>query len=581
MTELAGAAARPDAATPRPAGHASIFERDLQQTSANYAPLSPLSFLKRAATVYPDKTAVIHGDRSWSYRAFRERCQRLAGALRRWNVGAGDTVAVLIGNTPPMLEAHYGVPMLGAVLNSLNVRLDAGTIAFILQHGEAKVLIADREFGETARRAVAQLERPIRVVEIDDPEGDHPHGGLTFGEIEYEDFLAGGDPDLNWSLPPDEWQAISLNYTSGTTGNPKGVVCHHRGAYLNALGEVMTMGLTARTVYLWTLPMFHCNGWCFTWAVTAAAGTHVCLRRVDPAVIYPMIKRHGVTHMCGAPIVLNMLSHAPDSVKVKFDQVVEVATGGAAPPTAVISRMEENGFRVTHLYGLTETYGPSTVCAWQADWDGLDTAGRARKMARQGVNYPVMEDVMVADPDSMKPVPWDGETIGEIMLRGNAVMKGYLKNPSATEEAFRGGWYHTGDLGVRHPDGYVEVKDRSKDIIISGGENISSLEVEEVLYRHPKVLEAAVVARPDEKWGETPCAFVTLKPGAEATNDEIVAWCRDHLARFKVPRTVVFGSLPKTSTGKIQKFALREQAKALESGIETAGREGGTRNAAG
>jgi fatty-acyl-CoA synthase len=541
----------------------SIFELDLEPTPANYTPLSPLSFLVRAATVYPERTAVIHGAQRWTYRQLRERCQRLAGALAAWGVGSGDTVATLAGNIPTTLEAHYAVPMLGAVLNALNTRLDSATIAFCLQHGEAKVLIADREFADTARKAVAQMDRPVRLVEIDDPVGEYAHGGLQFGEIEYEDFLAGGDPAFTWSLPPDEWQAISLNYTSGTTGNPKGVVCHHRGAYLNALGEVMVMGLTYRTVYLWTLPMFHCNGWCYTWAVTAAGGTHVCLRKVDPALIYPMIKQHGVTHMCGAPIVLNMLGQAPDSVKVKFDQVVEVATGGAAPPTAVISRMEQSGFRVTHLYGLTETYGPSTICAWQSEWDALELQARADKMARQGVSYPVLEDIMVADPETMAPVPWDGETIGELMLRGNPVMKGYLKNPTATAEAFRGGWYHSGDLGVRHPDGYVEIKDRSKDIIISGGENISSLEVEEVLYRHPKVMEAAVVARPDPKWGETPCAFVTLKPGAEAAAAEMIDWCRDHMARYKVPRSIVFGPLPKTSTGKIQKFLLREQARAI------------------
>ncbi len=554
----------PTGAGHRPAApHPSIFERDLAPNPANYTPLSPLSFLLRAAMVYPDKTAVIHGDRRITYRELRARCQRLASALARLGVGQGDTVAVFAGNIPATLEAHYGVPMLGAVLNALNTRLDAATIAFCLQHGEAKVLIADRELGETARRAVAQLERPIHVVEIDDPVGEYEHGGLTFGAIEYEDFLGAGDPAFPWSLPSDEWQAISLGYTSGTTGNPKGVVCHHRGAYLNALGEVMVMGLTFRSVYLWTLPMFHCNGWCFTWGVTAVGGTHVCLRKIDPAAIYPAIKRHGVSHMCGAPIVLNMLGHAPAAVKVAFDQVVEVATGGAAPPTAVISRMEENGFRVTHLYGLTETYGPATVCAWHGEWDDLDAQGRARMMARQGVNYPVLEDIMVANAETMEPTPWDGETIGEIMLRGNPVMKGYLKNPSATAEAFRGGWYHTGDLGVRHPDGYVEIKDRSKDIIISGGENISSLEIEEVLYRHPKVMEAAVVARPDPKWGETPCAFVTLKPGAEAAPEELISWCRDHLARYKIPRAVVFGPLPKTSTGKIQKFELREQAKAI------------------
>ena len=564
MTDVARqGTARPAADRPSADGHPNIYDRDLDRTPANFTPLSPLSFLTRTAMVYPDKTAVIHGDRRWTYRQLRERCQRLASALARWGVGQGDTVAVFAGNIPATLEAHYGVPMLGAVLNALNTRLDAATIAFCLQHGESKVLIADRELADTARRAVAQLDRPIRVVEIDDPVADYEHGGLLFGEIEYEDFLAAGDPDFAWSLPEDEWQAISLGYTSGTTGNPKGVVCHHRGAYLNALGEVMVMGLTFRSIYLWTLPMFHCNGWCFTWGVTAAAGTHVCLRKVDPALIYPMIKEHGVTHMCGAPIVLNMLGHAPDTVKVKFDRVVEVATGGAAPPTAVIARMERNGFRVTHLYGLTETYGPATLCAWQSEWDELELADRTRKMARQGVNYPVLEDIMVADPATMAPVPWDGQTLGEIMMRGNPVMKGYLKNPTATAEAFRGGWYHSGDLAVRHPDGYVEIKDRSKDIIISGGENISSLEIEEVLYRHPKVLEAAVVAKPDAKWGETPCAFVTLKPDAQATVEEMISWCRDHLARYKVPGAVVFGPLPKTSTGKIQKFTLRDQAKAL------------------
>ena len=579
MTELAGQSGGQRSARLGEERGPSIFDRDLDRTPANFMPLSPLSFLTRSATVYPEKMAVIHGSRRWTYREFRERCQRLAGALAGWGIGRGDTVAVLAGNIPAMLEAHYGVPMLGAVLNALNTRLDAGTIAFCLQHGEAKVLIADREFADTVRRAVAQIDRPIHVVEIDDPVADYEHGGLLFGEIEYEDLLASADPAFAWSLPADEWQAISLGYTSGTTGNPKGVVCHHRGAYLNAIGQVMVMGLTFRSIYLWTLPMFHCNGWCFTWAVTAAGGTHVCLRRVDPALIYPMIRRHGVTHMCGAPIVLNMLSHAPDTIKVKFDQIVEVATGGAAPPTAVIARMEENGFRVTHLYGLTETYGPATVCAWQEEWDALDQQGRASKMARQGVNYPVLEDVMVADPETMVPVPSDGRTIGEIMLRGNTVMKGYLKNPTATAEGLRGGWYHTGDLGVRHPDGYIEVKDRSKDIIISGGENISSLEIEEVLYRHPKVLEAAVVAKPDEKWGETPCAFITVKPGVEATKEEMIAWCRDNMAHYKAPRAVVFGPLPKTSTGKIQKFALREQAKALEPAAAAGRTEGNSEDA--
>jgi fatty-acyl-CoA synthase len=543
----------------------SIYDRDLEKNAANHAPLTPLTFLDRAAAVFPDKTAVIHGERRYSYRAFDERCRRLASALGKAGVRAGDTVAVLAGNIPATLEAHYGVPMVGAVLNAMNFRLDAGTVGFCLAHGNAKVFIVDREFAEVARKAVAGLERKPILVEIDDPVAEYPAGTPHLTAVEYEDFLAGGDPAFRWRPPADEWQAISLNYTSGTTGNPKGVVYHHRGAYLNALGDILTFGVTGRAIYLWTLPMFHCNGWSFTWGVTAASATHVCLRRVDPALIYPMIKRHGVTHMCGAPIVLNMLANAPDSVKVAFDHVVEVATGGAAPPSPIIEAMERNGFRVTHLYGLTETYGPNTVCAWQGEWDALPLPDRARQMARQGVRYLTSDDLRVADPETMAEVPQDGRTIGELMLRGNTVMKGYLRNPAATEAAFRGGWFHTGDLAVRHPDGYVEIKDRSKDIIISGGENISSLEVEEVLYRHPEVLEAAVVARPDATWGETPCAFVTPRPDAkDVTAADIIAWCRDNMAHFKVPRTVVFGPLPKTSTGKIQKFALRDQARQLD-----------------
>jgi len=543
---------------------AHIYDQHLDKNAANYASLTPLTFLDRAAAIYPRKAAVIHGDRTYSYREFDERCRRLAGALVKAGVGPGDTVALLAPNIPATLEAHYGVPMLGAVLNAMNIRLDAATIGFCLAHGEAKVFIVDREFAEVARKAVAQVERKPIVVAIDDPVVRYPAGTPDLGAIEYEDFIAGGDPGFRWRPPRDEWQAITLNYTSGTTGNPKGVVYHHRGAYLNALGDVLAFGLSSRAVYLWTLPMFHCNGWSYTWAVTAAAGTHVCLRRVDPALIYPMIKRHEVTHLCGAPIVLNLLVNAPESVKVPFDHTVEVMTGGAAPPGAVIEAMERSGFRVTHAYGLTETYGPNTLCAWQTEWQELPLIERTKMMARQGVRYLTSEDVMVADPDTMQERPLDGASMGEVMLRGNTVMKGYLKNPSASAAAFRGGWFHSGDLAVRHPDGYIEVKDRSKDITISGGENISSLEVEEVLYRHPKVLEAAVVARPDPRWGETPCAFVTPKSDAGGlTTDEIVAWCRDNLARFKVPRTVVFGPLPKTSTGKIQKFVLREQAKAL------------------
>jgi fatty-acyl-CoA synthase len=458
-----------------------------------------------------------------------------------------------------MLEAHYGVPMAGAVLNALNYRLDARSIAFMLGHGGAKILITDREFSDTVERALAMLGRPITVIDIDDP----LHvGGARLGEKDYEAFLAEGDPEFDWRGPADEWQAICLLYTSGTTGDPKGVVYHHRGAYLNALGNALAFGLSPRSVYLWTLPMFHCSGWTYTWAVTAAGATHVCLRRVDPAHIFPAIERHGVTHMCGAPIVMTMLIHAPDAVKVASGRVVDMATGGAAPPSAVIAAMEAMGFRVTHLYGLTETYGPATLCAWQPEWDGLALDERAAAMARQGVGYPTLEGVMVADPDTMRPVARDGKTMGEIMLRGNTVMKGYLGNPRATESAFRGGWFHSGDLAVWHPDNYIEIKDRSKDIIISGGENISSLEVEEVLYRHPAVMEAAVVARPDPTWGEVPCAFVTLKPGAAAVSEEgIVAWCRENLAHYKIPKRVIFGPLPKTSTGKIQKYVLRAQAR--------------------
>ena len=535
--------------------------RHLARNPANCTALTPLGFLARAAAVYPDKLAVIDGARRFTYREFYERCRRFADALRRRGIGPGDTVAVLAPNVPALLEAHYGVPMAGAVLNALNYRLDARSIAFILQHGAAKLLIADHEFAFLARDAFAELETPIPVVEIADGSGE-----TTLGGIEYEAFLAEGDPDMPWSGPADEWAPIALNYTSGTTGNPKGVVYHHRGAYLNALGNAITFGIDRHSVYLWTLPMFHCNGWTYPWAVTAVAGTHICLRRVDPAPIFAAIAEHRVTHLCGAPVVLNMLVHAPDSVKRRFDHVVEVATGGAAPPSVVIEAMERMGFRVTHLYGLTESYGPSTSCAWQEDWGALPLGERAAKMARQGVQYLTLERQRVADPDTLRDVPADGATIGELLLRSNTLMKGYLKNPAATDEAFAGGWFHTGDLAVMHPDGYAEIKDRSKDIIISGGENISSIEVEEVLYRHPQIMEAAVVAKPDEKWGETPCAFVTLKPDAGAVSAaDITAWCRANLAHYKAPGHVVFGPLPKTSTGKVQKYALREQAKEIAS----------------
>jgi fatty-acyl-CoA synthase len=501
---------------------------------------------------------VIHGARRFTYRAFDARTRRLASALVRRGIGRGHAVSVLAPNVPAMLEAHYGVPGAGGVLNALNYRLDAATIAFCLEHGNAKALLVDPEFAPVAAKALALFGRELLVVDIDDAEAP---AGPRLGPVAYEALLEEGDPSVPLRGPGDEWDSLSLLYTSGTTGDPKGVVYHHRGAYLNALGNALAFGLTPRSVYLWTLPMFHCNGWTYTWAVTAAGGTHVCLRRVDPALIFPAIERHRVTHLCGAPIVLNLLVHAPDGVKARFGHVVEVATGGAAPPSAIIAAMERMGFRVTHLYGLTESYGPATLCAWQEGWEDLDIGTRARLMARQGVRYPTMEGVMVADPRTLEPVPRDGLAMGEVMLRGNTVMKGYLRNARATDAAFAGGWYRTGDLAVWHPDGYVEVKDRSKDIIISGGENISSLEVEECLYRHPAVMEAAVVARPDEKWGESPCAFVALKPGGSASVGEILAWCREHLAHFKVPRTVVFGELPKTSTGKIQKFVLRERAK--------------------
>lgn len=540
----------------------NIFEQGLGQREANFRPLSPISFLQWSAQVYPNKTAVIHGEKRFSWGQFNERCKRLASALSQRGVGLGDCVAVMSPNAPAMLEAHYGVPMCGAVLNALNFRLDAPTIAFILEHGEAKVLLTDREFSPIIKDALELLKNPIIVIDIDDHLAE---SGELIGEMDYETFLAEGDPAFQWQPPGDEWQAITLNYTSGTTGNPKGVVYHHRGAFLNAMGNALVFGLNHHSVYLWTLPMFHCNGWTYTWAVTAVGGTHVCLRQTDPAKIFPAIRDHKVTHMCGAPIVLNMLAHAPDEQKVTFEQTVEVATGGAAPPSSVIAAMESMGFNVTHLYGLTESYGPATFCAWQDDWAGLDLQEKASKMSRQGVRYPTLFDQAVLNPDTMQPVPADGETIGELMLSSNTVMKGYLKNPTATDAAFAGGWFHTGDLGVMHGDGYVEIKDRSKDIIISGGENISSLEVEDCLYKHDQIMEAAVVAMNDEKWGETPCAFVTPTPGSgdALTQSAVIQWCRTHMAHFKAPTKVVFGPLPKTSTGKIQKFILREKAEEL------------------
>ena len=541
------------------------FVRDLEPNAANFVPLSPVAFLERSALIWPDKIAVRHGRLAYTYREFDARSRRFASALARHGIQRGDTVAVMAPNVPALLEAHYAIPALGAILNPLNYRLDAATIAFCLAHGEAKMLLTDAEFAPAVRSALEQLGRKIEVIDIADPEGpggDDPARKL--GELTYEALLQQGDPGFAWPGALNEWDSLALLYTSGTTGDPKGVVYHHRGAYLNALGNALAFGLSPASVYLWTLPMFHCCGWTYTWAVTAAGATHVCLRRVDPALLFPAIREHRVTHLCGAPIVLNMLVHAPADVKVAFEHRVEVATGGAAPPSAVIEAMEAMGFRVTHLYGLTESYGPATLCAPQDPWSSLPLPERALKMARQGVPMPTLAQFQIADPDTAIPVPHDGTTMGEVMLRGNTLMKGYLKNPGATDAAFAAGWYRTGDLGVWHADNYIEIKDRSKDIIISGGENVSSLEVEECLYRHPQVMEAAVVARPDARWGETPCAFVTLTPGAPPlTESAIIAWCREHLAHFKAPRSVVFGPLPKTSTGKIQKYVLRERARAL------------------
>jgi len=537
----------------------SIFEQKLAPTEANHLPLSPVSFLKRAAAIRPEQLAIVHGTRRYTYAQFWQRSQQLGAALHQHGIGKGDCVAIMGANTPEMLEAHNGVPLIGAVLNSLNIRLDAKTLAFILDHGEAKALITDKEFSQTIKEALSIIDREILVIDIDDTLAE---GGELLGTTDYESFLQTADANDAPDGIKDEWQAISLLYTSGTTGNPKGCVYHHRGAYLNAVGNFTTMGVTHRSRYLWTLPMFHCDGWTFTWGVTAAMGTHVCLRKVDPTLIFELIESEDVTHMCGAPIVLNMLANAPKSVQKRATANIEIATGGAAPPSSVIEAMEAIGFNVTHLYGLTETYGPATVCIPQDDWPQLELQQRSGRMARQGVHYVTLEDAAIINNHSMEKTPNDGLTIGELMIRGNTVMKGYLKNPDATDEAFAGGWFHTGDLGVQHPDGYIEIKDRAKDIIISGGENVSTLEVEEVLYRHPAVLEAAVVAKPDQTWGETPCAFVTLHSIDGASEQDIIDYCKEHLAKFKVPKSVVFGPLPKTSTGKIQKFALRDIAAA-------------------
>ncbi|WP_136660038.1 acyl-CoA synthetase [Nitratireductor sp. XY-223] len=538
----------------------NIFEIGLDANEANYAPLSPLSFIERAAHIHPDALAVVHGDvrRSWSQTY--DRTRMLASALVGHGISKGDTVSVIAANIPELLEAHFGIPMAGAVLNAINTRLDAEAIAFILDHAETRVFMVDPEFSEVARKAIGMSEKKDRlVIDIEDPSFA---GGERIGSLTYEEFLQHGRADFEWELPDSEWDAITLNYTSGTTGNPKGVVYHHRGAHLNALAHIVDWGMPHHSVYLWTLPMFHCNGWCFPWTIAANAGVNVCLRAVREEPIFRLIRDEKVSHFCGAPIVLNMLANAP-GVSKDFSHDVKVMTAGASPPAAVIGKMEAMGIEVTHVYGLTEVYGPAVISVWKDKWDGLTGDERAALKARQGVSNTALEGLMVADPETLEPVPNDGETLGEIFMRGNNVMRGYLKNPAATEDCFRGGWFASGDLGVMHPDGYVELKDRSKDIIISGGENISSVEVEDVLYKHPAILEAAVVAKPDEKWGETPCAFITLKPGEDADPKGIIEFCRSNMARYKAPKTVVFGPLPKTSTGKIQKFVLREKARTI------------------
>ena len=540
----------------------SIYEAGLERRQANFTALSPLSFIRRSARVYPEHIALVHGPLRQTWTDTYRRCRQLASALTQRGIGSGDTVAIMSPNVPAMYEAHFGVPMAGAILNTLNIRLDADTLSFILDHGEAKALITDGEFSDVMRKALTKAGRDLLVIDIDDPLGPPAR---NIGQITYEALLDEGDPEFDWVPPEDEWQAISLNYTSGTTGNPKGVVYHHRGAYLNAISNIIGWEMAHHPVYLWTLPMFHCNGWCFPWALAAVAGTSVCLRKTEAGPIYDAIAEDGITHFCGAPVVLGMLINAPDEDKRPFEQTVRVMTAASPPPAAVLASMEAAGFRVTHVYGLTETYGPAVICSWHESWNALSADQRAEKNSRQGVPYHVLDQLEIMNPDTMSPVAANGETMGEAMFRGNNVMKGYLKNPTATDEAFAGGWFHSGDLGVMHRDHYVQLKDRSKDIIISGGENISSIEVEDTLYRHPAVLEAAVVAQPDDKWGETPCAFVTLKNDmTDVTEDEVIAFCRQHMAHFKAPRTVIFGPLPKTSTGKVQKFKLRDTAVALE-----------------
>ena len=533
---------------------------EFPRTPANFVALSPLRFLERAAYIYAEQAAIVHGSRVITWKETYQRCRQFAAQLKQLGIQKNDTVSVLLPNVPAMIEAHFAVPMSGAVLNTINTRLDAKTVAFMLEHAESKVLLVDQEFAGLAKAALSLVKQDIFVIDVDDAEYENCFSP-PIGKIEYEDWLCEGDPEFEWTLPDDEWDAISLNYTSGTTGNPKGVVYHHRGAYLNAASNMMACGMTPRAKYLWTLPLFHCNGWCFAWTIAANGGTNYCLRKVDPALVFQLIEKHQIEYFCGAPIVLSMLINAPKNQQIAFEHRVEVLVAGAAPPAAIIEGMRKLGVNVTHVYGLTETYGPSGLCAAQAGWNDLSLEEQAKLHARQGVPYPLQDSMRVLDPETLKPVPADGETLGEIMFRGNIVMKGYLKNPEATQAAFAGGWFHSGDLAVCQPDGYAKITDRAKDVIISGGENISSLEIEEVLYRHPAVLTAAVVAKPDPQWQEVPCAFIELKQHAEATPEEIMEHCKKELARFKVPKDVVIAEIPKTSTGKLQKFILREWAK--------------------